>query len=212
MSPARRFPRPGALLLAPGAGSDRQHPTSLAIEAAVAPLPVARLDFPYRKAGRRAPDRQPVLLATVREEAADLVAAAGIRPAALALGGRSMGGRMCSIAVAEGLPASRLVLLSYPLHPPGKPEQLRIDHLPSIRVPTLVVSGTADPFGTPDELRRHLDAIDAPVTYVWVEGAGHDWKRRDEQVAGVVAAWLKGRPVPEVLAKGSGPPAPPRRS
>src|SRR5690606_20965204 len=116
-------------------------------------LPVGRLDFPYRKAGRRAPDRPPVLLATVQEEAAALVAAAGIRPNRLALGGRSMGGRVCSLAVAEGLPASRLVLLSYPLHPPGKPEQLRIDHLPRIRVPTLVVSGTADPFGTPDELR-----------------------------------------------------------
>lgn len=204
----RRYPRPGALLLAPGAGSDRQHPTSLAIEAATAPLPVGRLDFPYRKAGRRAPDRPPVLLATVRDEAAALVASAGIRPNQLALGGRSMGGRMCSMAVAEGLPASRLVLLSYPLHPPGKPEQLRIDHLPAIRVPTLVVSGTSDPFGTPVELRRHLDAIDAPVTYVWVEGAGHDWKRRDEQVAAVVAAWLKGRPVPEVLEK----PAPRRRS
>lgn len=208
---ARRYPRPGALLLAPGAGSDRQHPTSLAIEAAVAPLPVGRLDFPYRKAGRRAPDRQPVLLSTVRDEAADLVASAGVRPNRLALGGRSMGGRMCSIAVAEGLPACRLVLLSYPLHPPGKPEKLRVEHLPSIRVPTLVVSGTADPFGSPDELRRHLDAVDAPVTYVWVEGARHDWKGRDEQVASAVAAWLKGRPVPEVLAKPERPERPPRR-
>lgn len=202
----RRTPRPGALLLAPGAGSDREHPTSLAIEAAVAPLPVGRLDFPYRKAGRRAPDRQPVLLATVREEAEALVARTGVRPDRLALGGRSMGGRMCSIAVAEGLPACRLVLLSYPLHPPGKAEKLRVEHLPSIRVPTLVVSGTADPFGTPDELRHHLGAIDAPVTYVWVEGARHDWKGRDEQVAGAVAAWLKGRPVPELLAKPERPP------
>ena len=208
-TPARRYPRPGALLLAPGAGSDRDHPTSRAIEALVAPLPVGRLDFPYRKAGRRAPDRQPVLLATVRDEAAELVAAAGVKPNRLALGGRSMGGRMCSIAVAEGLPACCLVLLSYPLHPPGKPGQLRIDHLPSIRVPTLVVSGTSDPFGTPDELRHHLDAIDAPVTYVWVEKTGHDWKGRDEQVAAVVAAWLKGRPVPESLPK---PERQPKRS
>lgn len=200
-APKRRYPRPRALLLAPGAGSDRDHPTSTAIEAAVAPLPVGRLDFPYRKAGRKAPDRAPVLVATVREEAEALVAAAGVRPNQLALGGRSMGGRMCSIAVAEGLAASRLVLLSYPLHPPGKPEQLRVEHLRSIRVPTLVVSGTADPFGTPDELRHHLDAVDAPVTYVWVEGARHDWKGRDAQVAGAVAAWLKGRAVPEVLAK-----------
>jgi uncharacterized protein len=204
---AARTPRPGALLLAPGAGSDRDHPTTLAIEAAVAPLPVGRLDFPYRKAGRKAPDRQPVLLETVREEAAALVASARVRPDRLALGGRSMGGRMCSIAVAEGLAACRLVLLSYPLHPPGRPDKLRNEHLPSIHVPTLVVSGTADPFGSPDELRQHLDAIDGPITYVWVEGARHDWKGRDEQVAGVVAAWLKGRSVPEVLPK----PAPPAR-
>jgi predicted alpha/beta-hydrolase family hydrolase len=173
----------------------------VAIEELVAPLPVARMDFPYRKAGRRAPDRAPVLIASVREEAAALVARAGIRANRLVLGGRSMGGRMCSMAVAEGLPAARLVLLSYPLHPPGKAQQLRVEHLPEIRVPTLVVSGTGDPFGTPAELRTHLDTIAAPVTYVWVEGAGHEWKGRDRQVAEVVAAWLKGRPVPDRLEK-----------
>lgn len=203
-------PRPKALLLAPGAGSDRNHPTTVAIEAAVK-LPVARMDFPYRKAGRKAPDRAPVLLAAVREEAAALVVDAGIRPRALALGGRSMGGRMCSMAVAEGLPAAALVLLSYPLHPPGRPDKLRIEHLPAIGVPTLFVSGTKDPFGTPAELEHHAAAIAGPVTFVWVDGAGHDWKGRDVQVAGVVATWLSGRAVPDVLPKvgrrgGSGEP------
>jgi predicted alpha/beta-hydrolase family hydrolase len=193
--------RPGALLLAPGAGSSSNHPTSVAIESLVAPLPVARMDFPYRKAGRRAPDRAPVLLASVREEAAALVASARIRPDRLVLGGRSMGGRMCSMAVADGLPAAALLLLSYPLHPPGKPDRLRIEHLPAIAVPTLVVSGTNDPFGTPEELTHHLDAITGPVTYVWVEGAGHEWKGRDRQVAEVVAAWIKGRPVPATLER-----------
>lgn len=193
--------RPGALLLTPGAGSSSSHPTSVAIEELVAPLPVARMDFPYRKAGRRAPDRAPVLLDSVREEAAALVASAHIRPNRLVLGGRSMGGRMCSMAVADGLPAMGLVLLSYPLHPPGKPQQLRIEHLPAIEVPTLVVSGTKDPFGTPDELAHHLDTITAPVTYVWVDGAGHEWKGRDRSIATVVADWLKGRPVPERLEK-----------
>ena len=193
----------GALLLAPGAGSDRRHPTSVAIEAAVGKLPVARMDFPYRKAGRRAPDRAPVLLDAVREEAAALVADAGIRANRLVLGGRSMGGRMCSMAVADGLPAAGLVLLSYPLHPPGKVDKLRIEHLPAIDVPTLVVSGTSDPFGTPDELTHHLAAIAGPVTYVWVEGAGHDWKGRDVQIAEVVANWVRGRDVPERLEKPS---------
>ena len=190
-------PSPGALLLAPGAGADSNHPTSRAIEAKVGRLPVARMDFPYRKAGRRAPDRAPVLIEAVRQEAAALVASARIRPNRLVLGGRSMGGRMCSMAVAEGLPATGLVLLAYPLHPPGQPGKLRIEHLPAITVPTLAVSGTGDPFGSPDELVAHLGTIAAPVTYVWVEGAGHDWKGRDEQIAEVVAAWLKGRPVPD---------------
>jgi predicted alpha/beta-hydrolase family hydrolase len=193
--------KPGALLLAPGAGSSSTHPTSVAIEELVAPLPVARMDFPYRKAGRRAPDRAPVLLSSVRDEAAALVAAAHVRPNRLVLGGRSMGGRMCSMAVADGLPAAGLVLLSYPLHPPGRPDTLRIEHLPAITVPTLVVSGTSDPFGTPAELEHHLSTIDAPVTWVWVEGAGHEWKGRDRQIAEVVAAWLKGRPVPDRLTK-----------
>lgn len=193
--------RPGALLLAPGAGSDATHPTSVAIEELVAPLPVARMDFPYRKAGRKAPDRAPVLLDAVRAEAAALLDATRVRADRLVLGGRSMGGRMCSMAVAEGLPAAGLVLLSYPLHPPGQPEKLRIEHLPAITVPTLVVCGTKDPFGTPAELVHHLDAIAGPVTYVWVEGAGHEWKGRDRQIAEVVAAWLKGRDLPERLEK-----------
>ena len=190
-TPARRYPRPGALLLAPGAGSDREHPTSLAIEAAVAPLPVGRIDFPYRKAGRRAPDRQPVLLATVRDEAAELVAAAGVRPNRLALGGRSMGGRMCSMAVAEGLPAAGLVLLSYPLHPPGKPDTLRTAHLPSLNVPCLFVHGTKDPFGTPEELQAATAAIPGPVAHVWIDGGSHDLKGADALVASAVAGWLR---------------------
>lgn len=184
--------KPRALLLTPGAGSSRDHPTLRAIEARVAPMPVARVDFPYRKAGRRAPDRAPVLVQTVVDEAAALVAAAGVKPKQLALGGRSMGGRMCSMAVADGLPAAALVLLSYPLHPPGRPDKLRIEHLPQITVPVLAVSGTKDPFGSPAELEEHLGAVAGPVTFHWVEGAGHDFKRRDDEVADVVSRWLRG--------------------
>ncbi len=97
MTPAE----PGALLLAPGAGSDRNHSSLTAIEAAVAPMPVARIDFPYRRAGRKAPDRAPRLVACVVEEAAALAETAGVSPERVVLGGRSMGGRMCSMAVAE---------------------------------------------------------------------------------------------------------------
>jgi uncharacterized protein len=183
--------RVGALLLTPGAGSDSNHPALRAIEAAVAPLPAARVDFPYRKEGRRTPDRAPRLIASVREEAAVLIAQARIRPASLALGGRSMGGRMCSMAVAEGLPARALVLISYPLHPPGKPETLRVEHFGQLDVPCLFVSGTKDPFASPDELERQAKAIPGDVTYLWIEGGGHDFKRHDDDVANVIKDWLK---------------------
>jgi predicted alpha/beta-hydrolase family hydrolase len=184
--------KPAALLLTPGAGSDRNHPALKAIEAAVAPMPTARIDFPYRKAGRRAPDRAPKLIDCIREEAAVLVAQSRITPSALALGGRSMGGRMCSLAVAEGLPAAALVLISYPLHPPGKPDALRVDHFGDLDVPCLFVSGTKDPFGSPAELERHTKKIAGPVTHVWIEGGGHDFKRHDDDVAEKVRSWLGG--------------------
>ena len=183
--------RPGALLLAPGAGSSRDNPSLRAIEAAVAPLPVVRMDFPYRKAGRRAPDRPPVLLAAVQEEARALVAAAHIRANRLVLGGRSMGGRICSMAVAEGLPAAGLVLISYPLHPPGKPDQLRTAHLSALEVPCLFVSGTKDPFGSADELESATAAIPGPVAHVWIDRAGHDLKGADTRVASAVVGWLR---------------------
>lgn len=189
--------RAKAALLAPGAGSSRDHPTLTAIERLVAPMPVSRMDFPYRKAGRKAPDRAPVLIESVREAAAALAESAGVAGVSVALGGRSMGGRMCSMAVAEGLPAAALVLLSYPLHPPGRPDKLRVEHLPQLDVPVLAVSGTKDPFGSPAELESHLAAVAGEVTFVWVDGAGHEWKRRDEEVAAVVADWLAGRPVPD---------------
>ena len=161
MSPSKRR-GPGGLLLFPGAGSPASHPSLVAIEAAVAPLPTSRADFPYRREGRRAPDRPPKLLACVVEEAGLLAERAGVAPERLVLGGRSMGGRMCSIAVADGLPAAGLVLISYPLRPPGKPDKLRIEHFPRLTVPCLFVSGTRDSFGTPDELEAHTKAIPGP--------------------------------------------------
>lgn len=179
----------GALLLAPGAGADRDHHTLVALEEALAPLPVGRMDFPYRKAGKRAPDRAPVAVAAVREEAEALVADAGVAPGSLVLGGRSFGGRMCSMAVAEGLPAAGLVLLSYPLHPPGKPEKLRIEHFGALEVPCLFVSGWKDPFGSPEELEAHAAAIPGPVTFVWLPG-GHDPRNADDAIAEAVRDWL----------------------
>lgn len=179
------------MLLFPGAGSASTHPSLVAIEEALAPLPVARADFPYRREGRRAPDRPPKLIATVVQEAGDLAAAAGVDPARVVLGGRSMGGRMCSMAVAEGLPAAGLVLISYPLHPPGKPDRLRIEHFPMLTVPCLFISGTRDAFGTPAELEAHTAAIRGPVEHAWLDGKGHDLKGSDQELARLVADWVR---------------------
>jgi uncharacterized protein len=182
--------RAGAALLFPGAGSGRDHPALVAIERALAPLPVVRADFPYRREGRKAPDRPAKLIACVRDEAASLAEATGVDPGAVVLGGRSMGGRMCTLGVAEGLPAAGLVLVAYPLHPPGRPDRLRVDHFPDIAVPCLFLSGTRDPFASPDELESHASAIAGPVTHVWVDGGRHELKGADHEVADAVARWV----------------------
>jgi predicted alpha/beta-hydrolase family hydrolase len=182
----------GALLLTHGAGGHKVQPAHVAIEDALAPMPVRRMNFPYRDLGpKRPPDRAPKLLASIREQAADFCAEVHVRPPRLALGGRSMGGRMCSMAVAEGLPAAALVLIAYPLHPPGKPDKLRTEHLPAITVPCLFVSGDRDPFGTPAELRAATSVIPGPVTHHTVEGKGHDLKGVDAPVAHVIRDWLR---------------------
>jgi len=190
-------PRPHAaigLLLAPGAGADRTQSSLVALDAAATALGavVERMDFPYRRAGRKSPDREPVLLAAVREEAAALAGRADIDPGRLVLGGRSMGGRICSMAVADGLPALALVLVSYPLHPPGRPERLRTAHFPRLNVPCLFVSGTRDAFGTRAELEAATSAIPGPVTHVWLEGKDHGLKGCDARVADAVTEWLPG--------------------
>jgi uncharacterized protein len=186
----------GGALLFPGAGSSRTQPALVAVDRALVDafgddVPVVRADFPYRREGRRAPDRAPKLIACVREEADLLASKAGVDPASLVLGGRSMGGRMCSMAVAEGLPAAGLALISYPLHPPGRGDNLRVAHFPELAVPCLFVSGTRDPFGTPEELESHTAAIPGPVTHVWIEGGRHDLKGADAKVAEAVTTWAR---------------------
>jgi predicted alpha/beta-hydrolase family hydrolase len=192
--PARKARPRAALLLTPGAGAGRDQPSLVAVEEALAPegVVVERMDFPYRRAGRRAPDRPPVLIAAVREGADALGRRTGLPPDRLYLGGRSMGGRMCSMAVAEGLPAAGLVLVSYPLHPPGKPERLRTEHFPALAVPCLFVSGTRDAFGTPEELAAAQASIPGPVSQAWIEGGDHGLRNRDAAVADAVRSWLVG--------------------
>jgi len=183
-----------SLLLYPGAGSDREHPRLLRIEAELgAAARVGRHDFPYRREGRKGPpDRAPKLMASIR---ADLEAI-NRRRSPLVLGGHSMGGRMASMVAAdvdgEGpvRNLAALVCLGYPLHPPKKPDQLRVEHLPDITVPCLFISGTRDEFGTRDELESWTATIPAPVEHVWLDGARHDLKGRDAEIAELVAVFV----------------------
>ena len=182
----------GGALLAPGAGASRDHRTLVALERGLAPLPVERMDFPYRKAGRRAPDRAPKLIASVVEEARTLADRLGCDTRRLVLGGRSLGGRMCSMAVAEGLAAAGLVLVAYPLHPPGRPERRRDEHFPAVTVPCLFVSGTRDEFGTPEELETATATLGGPVRHVWIEGGRHELRGADGAVVEAVVDWVAG--------------------
>jgi hypothetical protein len=181
------------LLLAPGAGADRDQPALVAIDeaATAAGLIVVRMDFPYRRAGKKAPDRPPILIQAVLDEAAHLATQVD----RMVLGGRSMGGRMCSMAVADGLPAAGLVLISYPLHPPGRSNRPRVEHLPRLNLPCLFVSGTRDAFGTPAELEAAAQAIPGPVTHEWIDGKDHGLRGAEDEVAALVMAWLERTPV-----------------
>ena len=181
------------VVLFPGSGSSSTHSSLLAMEHALSPLPVSRVDFPYRKAGKSFPDKAPVLVQCVKDEVRAFAASLGVATSSLVIGGRSMGGRMCSMAVADNndpLEVAALVLVSYPLHPPKKPNNLRIEHLPNIRVRTLCVSGTKDDFGTPSELTTSFAVVPADVSWNWIENARHELARKDEVVAETVATWV----------------------
>ncbi|WP_419554084.1 alpha/beta family hydrolase [Candidatus Poriferisodalis sp.] len=163
------------LLLTPGAGGGADHRTLVDIETALTDrMPVRRHDFAYRRAGRRAPPRAENVVDELLEDLPQIAAELGVPPTGMLIGGRSFGGRVCSMAVAAGAPAAGLVLLSYPLHPPEGPERLRSAHFGQIPVPCLFISGTRDPFATPDELREHTSALAGPVTLCFIEGARHD--------------------------------------
>ncbi len=114
------------------------------------------------------------------------------------LGGQSYGGRQATLLAADepGL-VKALVLFSYPLHPPGKPERLRAEHFPRIAVPCVFVHGTSDPFGSVAELEAAIAAIPAPTRLIPVQGAGHDLKRGRFDLAAVAAAVMRLLPLPD---------------
>jgi predicted alpha/beta-hydrolase family hydrolase len=198
-----------AVLLAHGAGSDMHAATleRVADALAAAKIPSLRFNYPYRDAGRKSPDRAAVLDAATREAASELARVTKLSPERLVLGGRSMGGRYCSIVVGDDenpVPALGLLLLGYPLHAAGKPDQPRVEHFPRLRVPCLFVSGTRDSLASLDALSAAVKAIKGPVTTHWLESADHGYRptkssgRTVEDVATEVAdvstAWVQSLP------------------
>ncbi|MCB1286774.1 alpha/beta family hydrolase [Mycolicibacterium sp.] len=164
----------GVLLLTHGAGGNRDSPllVHLCDEWAGRGWLALRYNLPYR---RRRPKGPPSGSAADRAGVAEAIAAArALSGGPLIVGGHSYGGRLTSMVVADGAEADGLRLFSYPLHPPGKPDRLRIEHFGSIRTPTVFTHGTRDPFGTIDELRAAARLIPAPVEIVEITGARHD--------------------------------------
>ncbi len=158
---------------------------------------VVRFNFLYKEKKSSRPDPMPKLkecytavVARVRSELA---------PETLVIGGRSMGGRAASMLAADGFDCDALLLLAYPLHPPGKPDQLRDAHLPAIKVPVICFNGTRDPFCTPDLMEQVLKRLGSNWEMHWVEGADHSFHvlkssgKTDAQVmneiADASAAW-----------------------
>ena len=165
-----------------------------------------RFNFPYMAAGRRAPDRAPVLMDAFREAHARAGALAGGLP--LFAGGRSMGGRIASMAVADGMPADGLMFLAYPLHPPGRPDRIRDEHLYAISVPMLFIQGSRDAFAQPHLLQAVLARLGDRAELVEIEGADHGFRRaggeRDAARIGKALAEPAGRFVDRVLAGRAG--------
>jgi uncharacterized protein len=188
------------IVLGHGAGGNRHTPqlVRFAESLAASSRRVLLYDFPYTDRGRRAPDPPAVLEATTR--AVGDFARASLGAAKLVHGGKSMGGRIASQVVAAGAPADGLVFLGYPLHPPGKPGQLRDRHLPRIEVPMLFVQGTRDTFARPDLLAAVLERLGAKATLHPVEGGDHSFavlkssgrtpREVEAEVAKVILGWL----------------------
>ena len=198
--------RRALLVLAHGAGAGQTHPFMVMVAKGLAArgVDVVTFDFPYVAAGRKAPDRLPALV----ERFEDAVGAArgrqALRGHRLFVGGKSMGGRVATHVATDPPEDLRGVLaLGYPLHPPGRPDRPRVEHLPEVRVPFLVVQGERDTFGTPDELRPALGTVPAPVTVHTVRDGDHSLKVRKsseqsqnqvyEEVLDVVVAWIFAR-------------------
>lgn len=178
-SPPEPSRRAATLILAHGAGAPQSSAFMVDFARGMARrgCQAVTFNFPYTEQGRRLPDRAPTLEACFRDVIAAIRARADLGTGPLVIGGKSMGGRIASHLAAQGLAdLAGLVALGYPLHPPGRPEQLRALHLARIRQPMLIVQGSRDAFGTPEELRPVLGPLGATATLQVVEGGDHSFK------------------------------------
>ena len=182
-----------ALILGHGAGAGQQSPFMVDFAGALSELglDVVTFNFLYTEQNRKLPDRGPVLeacyRAVIRAAREHLESARG----ELFIGGKSMGGRIATqvAALDSTLPVAGLVLLGYPLHPPGQPQKLRDAHLPVVRRPMLFVQGSRDTFGTPDELAPILARLaPRPAVHV-VESGDHSFKLRGKDPARQTAVY-----------------------
>ena len=185
------------LVVAHGAGAGMDHPFLAGFCRAMAGHGVAtvRFNFFYADSGRRTPDPEPGLRAAWMEASEGVRAMADGVP--VLAGGKSLGGRIASMCVADGMAAAGLVFLGYPLHPPGKPERLRVEHLERITVPMLFIQGTRDPFAQPGQLAKVIRGLGERAELVPVEGGDHSFN-----VRGVKA---EAREVGAGLAEHAGP-------
>ena len=188
-----------ALLLAHGAGAGQRHKFMVGMAEALAArgVDVVTFDFPYVHARRGAPDRAPVLEAAFEHVLAWTAERARARGRTrVFIGGKSMGGRMATHLGARGVPGiAGIVALGYPLRPPGKSGNERAAHLASIKVPLLIVQGTRDSFGSPDDLRGALTGTTTAPAIVAVDGGDHSFAvrgRKPEEVLSEVAEAIVG--------------------
>lgn len=170
----------GTFIVAHGAGAGQRHPfmTAFARAMAASGFDAVTFNFPYTEQGRKLPDRAPVLeacYAAVIDTTRRRIASA---ERWLFIGGKSMGGRMATQLAASDptLPIAGLVLLGYPLHPPGNPAKRRDAHLPAVKRPMLVIQGSRDTFGTPEELHPVFDPLTPAATLHVIDGGDHSYK------------------------------------
>ncbi|HJU89029.1 MAG TPA: alpha/beta family hydrolase [Gemmatimonadaceae bacterium] len=165
----------GVFVCAHGAGGNKSDRGMLSAASTLRRrgLDVVRFNFPYTEKKSHRPDRMPLLQDSVSAVVAHT--RQQLRPSKLFIGGRSMGGRAASMLAAEGFAADGLILLAYPLHPAGRPEQLRAAHLSQITMPVLALSGTRDALCTRELMEKALRDVPAPWEMHWIEGADHSF-------------------------------------